>query len=270
MAKKKVTSRAEDEAAGKKKVTRESARKKRSMPWRIPAIVLWLLAIGFEIAAFFMLDRGFTTMLIIFLVADAACVIAGSLLWKKANRISPCTSDSKFVCFLWNQMGVIATLLAFLPIGIFLLMRADNLTPKMKKVLAAVFSVLVLGSIAASIDYAPPTLESVQEAEVAAAASGEFDGTVFWTRFGKSYHLDDACPTLSRTRAEDLFSGTITQAFEWNRDDPCDFCAGGDQAHDEAEGVVDEAVDDAELEEPLELPSAEEIDEILGEEDEAA
>ena len=47
--------------------------------------------------------------------------------------------------------------------------------------------------------------------------------TVYWTRFGKSYHLDPNCHTLMRSSK--VYQGTIEEAFEANRTDPCDFCA---------------------------------------------
>lgn len=202
-----------------------SAKKKRSSGLRTGAIILWVLAVLFEIGAIYMLNIAESTLAIVAIVLDAICCISGSLLWKKANRITPCKSKNKFVAFIWNQMGVIACLVAFIPLGLFLLLKADKIPPKMKQIIAVIASVAFLGSTAASVDYNPPTPESVAMAEAEAAASGDYDGTVYWTRWGKSYHLDTECSSLSRST--ELISGTIEEAFEAKRNDPCDFCAGG-------------------------------------------
>ncbi len=202
------------------------AKKKSAKGLRTGAIILWVLAVLFEIVAIYMLNIAETTPAIIAIVLDAICCISGSLLWKKANRITPTRSKNKFVAFIWNQMGVIACLIAFIPLGLFLLLKADKIPPKMKQIIAVIASVAFLGSTAASIDYNPPTPESVAMAEAEAAAQdADFDGNVYWTRWGKSYHLDPDCSSLSRST--ELITGTLEEAFEAKRNDPCDFCAGG-------------------------------------------
>lgn len=206
--------------------SRSSGKKKSSSGIRSGAIILWVVAFIFQIVAIYMLNIAETTFAIIAIVFDAIACISGSLLWKKANRITPTKSKNKVVAFIWNQMGVIACLICFIPLGLFLLLKADKLSPKMKQIIATIAAVAFLGSSAASIDYNPPTEESVALAQAEAAAlSDDFDGNVYWTRFGKSYHLDPDCHTLRRS--EELITGTIEEAFEHKRNDPCDFCAGG-------------------------------------------
>ena len=63
------------------------------------------------------------------------------------------------------------------------------------------------------------------------------DGTgeeVYWTQFGKSYHFDRDCSHIrNKTFAEDggtLYKGDLQAAFDANRWDPCDECAGGAEA----------------------------------------
>lgn len=69
-----------------------------------------------------------------------------------------------------------------------------------------------------SIDFNPVSAEELADAQQAVGT-----GTVYWTRFGKSYHLDPNCHTLMRSSK--VYRGTIEEAFEANRTDPCDFCA---------------------------------------------
>jgi hypothetical protein len=232
MAKRKIVSAKTGEVVEKETADlKKENRRKGAMKFRLPAIILWILAIGAEIAAILVFNNSqtigdnFLIWVIVALVVDAILCIVGALLWKKANRISPCTSKSKVVCFFWNQMGVVACLLAFIPFGIILLKGAKNLDPKNKKILLIVTAVLVAASIVPSIDYRPPTPESVEEAEQIAIEEGRYDGVAYWTEHGRSYHFDTECYTLARS--EFLIEGTLDEAFEANRKDPCDICAGG-------------------------------------------
>ncbi len=227
---------------------RSENRKKNAMKFRIPAIILWVLALGCEALAvhlFNILPADNMLWLYVALGADALFVIIGSLLWKKANHVSPCTSKSKVVCFLQNQLGVIVALLAFIPFGLLVLRSDKNLDAKAKKILVVVVGVLLLGSVGASIDYNPATIESVEAAELEASATGEFTGTVYWTVFGKSYHLDPDCQALSRSSV--IIEGTMQEALDANKLDPCDFCAGGDIAK-EAAAIADSEAEEAEAE----------------------
>ncbi len=240
--------------AAPKTAKQPAGEEKRPTGLRIGAVVLWLLAVGAEVAAIYLLNLREETLVIVALVVDALFCIVGSLLWKRANRVRPCQSKSDFVCFIWNQMGVIACIVAFIPFGLYLLLKADKISPKMKKTIAVIAAVLFLGSVGASIDYNPPSAEDLEKAETAAVLEDpDFDGTVYWTRFGKSYHLDPDCFTLSRTKPENLFSGTLEEAFAANRTDPCDFCALSDV---DTSGVEEPAAA------PEEVPEEEMTDEV--------
>ena len=48
-------------------------------------------------------------------VLDLVFVIIGAQLWKKANKIKPASEKNKFLFWLWNNMGVIACAVAFIP-----------------------------------------------------------------------------------------------------------------------------------------------------------
>jgi len=221
---------------------------------RIGAIILWVLAIGAEVAAFFAFSFAIRNsaqnwtdpeflLMIGALVADAIFCIVAAQLWKKSNRIKPCLSNSKFVRTLWHQLGVIMVLICFLPIGIFLLAKSDKLNKKTKTILIALLAALFIGAGTASVDFQQPTEAEVQQLQEEAAAEADYTGTVYWTRYGKSYHFDPDCQALSRTSPENLFSGTLEEAFEANRWDPCDFCAGGAEAK-AAEEAADSAADE--------------------------
>ena len=77
--------------------------KKRATTRRILAIILWLIAIFFEVVGILRLNGNInwfsnldvTTFLIICIVLDLAFFIPGSLLWKKANHIDPASEKNK-------------------------------------------------------------------------------------------------------------------------------------------------------------------------------
>ena len=92
--------------------------KGKATNFRIIAIISWLLAIGFEIGAIYFLRKLPINMtwLIVMIVADLIFVVIGSLLWKKENRLDPASKQNKFKFFVQNQLGLIISLIAFLPI----------------------------------------------------------------------------------------------------------------------------------------------------------
>ncbi len=227
----------EKKSTAKVKLTDEERKSVRGL--RIGAIVLWVLAIGCEVAAFFAfsyLNRNYaiaqfafsitnpeSLLLIGALVLDAIFCIIAAQLWKKSNRISPNLSSSALVRTLWHQLGVIMVLVCFLPIGIFLLLKTKEMNKKTRTILLVIMALLFAGSTAASVDYKQPSAEEVHELKQAAVEDNA-DGTVYYTRFGKSYHYDENCQALRNTKPENLASGALQDAFDANRWDPCDFC----------------------------------------------
>jgi len=91
------------------------------------------------------------------------------------------------------------------------------LDPKKKKLLVIVAAVALLVAGLFSFDYNPASQEDLEKAQA------EISGTVYWTAFGRSYHLDPECHTIKDSATKT--SGTIEEAFEANRNDPCDYCA---------------------------------------------
>ena len=71
------------------------------------------------------------------------------------------------------------------------------------------------------MDFSPSSSEDLAAAQEAAEEIG--DGSAYWTQFGKSYHLDPNCQTLLNSST--IYNGTIEEAFDANREDPCNFCA---------------------------------------------
>ena len=194
---------------------------------RAGAIILWVVALIFEILALLVvlgkINLNFIPtlwQLIIFLVLDLACVIIGSQLWKKANHIKPASEKNKVKFWLWNNMGVIVCVICFLPIIIVLLTNKE--LDKKTKVIAVVVAIiaLLIGGVA-SYDFNPVSQEQLEAAETALG-----DESVYWAPFGKVYHTHEDCGALNHT--DTLTVGTVDQAIAANKTRLCSFCANRD------------------------------------------
>ncbi len=199
---------------------------------RAGAVILWIAGLGMEIVAL-LIALGTINLkfmptlwqLIIMLVLDLACVIIGSQLWKKANRIKPASKKNKVKFWLWNNMGVIACVVDFMPIIIVLLTNKD-LDKKTKTIAVVVAEIALLIGGIASYDFDPVSAEEQQ------AAIGAIDGDVYWAPFGKVYHTHEDCSALNQT--DTLTRGSVEEAIAANRTRLCSFCA----HRDEITGVV--------------------------------
>jgi len=227
----------EEVAAGSlKRPARPAAPVGNATGLRIGAIALWAVAIVCEVLALLLVlgkfDLHFSPLaqLIIFLVVDLACVIIGAQLWKKANHIRPASEKNPLAFWIWNNMGVIVCVVAFVPFIIVLL--ANKTIDKKTKAIAAVVAViaLLIGGVA-SYDFNPVS----QEQQAAAMAAIQDD--VYWSRFGHVYHTDQDCQALNHS--EVLNYGTVEQAIAANRTRLCAFCA----RRDAITGVVTDGAD---------------------------
>lgn len=132
---------------GKRPAVVTAANKKSATGKRVAAVILWVLALAAEVGAILMLNGTWYIpeeqkmyWLIGALVIDLILVIIGSQLWKKANRLDPASKQSSVKFFLWNNMGLIASVICFLPIVILLLANKD-LDGKTKKIVTVVAAI---------------------------------------------------------------------------------------------------------------------------------
>ena len=191
---------------------------------RVGAVILWVCAIVFELLAvlllFGKLNISFIpqmAQLIGFIVLDLVCLVIGSQLWKKANHIDPASEANKVKFWLWNNLGFIVALVAFVPLIVLLLTNKD-LDKKTKTIALIAACVALLIGGAASYDYNPV---SVEQQTAAIEALG--DETVYWAPFGKVYHTHEDCQALNNS--ESLTYGTVEEAIAANRVRLCSFCA---------------------------------------------
>lgn len=200
--------------------------KAKAKSFRLFAIISWIVAIGFEAGAIFLLQKApiNTTWLIVLIVVDLIFAVIGSLLWKKANRFDPASEKDKFKFFIQNQLGAIIGMIAFLPL-VILIFTNKNMKGNQKAILGSVAVVALVIAGVMGIDFNPPSVEQYTEqtAEVESLNNGV--NHVYWTKSGKSYHLYSDCSYINSDKTTEIFEGTVAKARELkNITDICDRC----------------------------------------------
>lgn len=189
---------------------------------RVGAVILWVLAIAFEVLAVLILfgkiNLPFLTPLVnavIALVLDLGCLIAGSLMWKKANDYDPASEKNKLKFWLWNNLGSIVAIIAFLPFIILVLTNKD--LDKKSKTIASVVAVvaLLIGGLV-SYDFNPTSQEDLQHYQ------NYIEGDVYWTKGGGVFHTHVDCQHLGNS--EEVVQGSVDEAFGANKNRPCKTC----------------------------------------------
>jgi len=158
---------ADDKPTAEVDVTKEwratQGQKSSATRLRLFAAIAWVIAIGTEIAGVVMLrqhkfDHGNLPLLIGLLVVIAIFAIAGSLMWKAANKHDPASKADTARFFFQNQLGAIITVIAFLPLLVLIFMDKD-MDPKNKKIAGGIGVVLAAGATLIGIDFNPPSVE---------------------------------------------------------------------------------------------------------------
>lgn len=196
---------------------------------RIGAVVLWVLALAFEVLAILAITKDFTIrftnngntnlwiILIGCIVLDLACCIIAAQLWKKANHIHPMSEKrGKFLFYLWNELGVVMVCICFLPL-IILLLKNKKLDGKMKTIVTIVAAAAML--IAGFVSADPHPISAEQQE----AAEQQVTTDVYWTQFGHKYHVYDDCGAIKNSNT--LYKGPVLEAIESGRTAMCSFCA---------------------------------------------
>src|SRR4051795_8343996 len=130
---------------------------------RLFAALSWIVAIGTEVTGIVLLrqhkfDHGNLPLLIGLLVVIAVFAIAGSLMWKAANKHDPASKSEPTKFFIQNQLGAIITVLAFLPLIVLIFMDKD-MDPKNKKIAGGIGVVLAAVATFIGVDFNPPSVE---------------------------------------------------------------------------------------------------------------
>jgi len=130
---------------------------------RLFAAIAWVIAIGGEVAGIVLLrqhkfDHGNLPLLIGILVGIAIFAVAGSLMWKAANKQDPARQSDTARFFFQNQLGAIITVIAFLPLIVLIFMDKD-MDPKNKKIAGGIGVVLAAVATLIGVDFSPPSVE---------------------------------------------------------------------------------------------------------------
>ena len=215
----------------------ETGKKKNTALLRVGAVVLWVLAavamympqlgqMNLPFGAMRMIFLGALTEAIVDIVVAGVLVVLAAQLWKKANHIHPTKAHSPVLQFIWNQLGLLLAGVIFAPLAIVMIVKSDKIDERMKKIVSAVLAVVFLAAAAGSADYHPVTQDEVNEILAEADENG-YTGDAYWTKYGHSYHFSLECQSLRNSRRENIYTGTLQEALDANRTDPCDFCADG-------------------------------------------
>jgi len=202
--------------------------KKRATTRRIIAIICRLIAIGFEVIWILKLTNvidwfGWLELMYFLLICiglDLLFFIPGSLLRKKANHIDPASEKNKTKFRLWNNLWTILSVLAFLPIIIFVLSSKD-LDKKSKSIVTAVAVVALAIAGLTSYDFNAVSSEQLERAEKEVLQVSP-SGTVYRAQYSKKYHVDKDCPAFSNS--EVVYEWTVRDAYERWLTDPCRRC----------------------------------------------
>lgn len=178
---------------------------------RLFAGLLWLLAIVAQVFAIRMVlsDPNENLYWIIgLIVLDLILVLVGSGLWKKAGRLDPPSEKNKFLFILQSQLGVVAAVVAFLPLVIFIL-TSKKMDGKNKAILGSIAGVALLIAGIGSADFNRPSVEQyTEETNMVEALTGE--NKVYWTESGGKYHLYADCQHIKNR--DKIYEGTVAEA----------------------------------------------------------
>lgn len=222
---------------------------------RVIAAILWFLAIGVQVVAISMLFKQpiNMTLIIVLIVIELALAIAGSVFWKKSNRLDPASEENKFMFFMQSQLGLVVAIIAFLPLIVFILTN-KNLDSKQKGILGGIAGVALLIAGVSGVDFNPPSVEQYTEQ---ASRVEELMGKneVYWTKSGTKYHLHDDCHSINKDATTEIFEGTVANARELkNISELCKFCENRAVKIQDVNNTIDleEADDTIDLEEASE------------------
>lgn len=203
----------------------ESAGKAKQ--FRIISAILWALAIGLEIFGIIKLKEVPINMalLIGLIVGMLALVVVANILWKKANRLDPASEKNKTKFFIQNQLGLIISVIAFLPL-VILILNNKNLSGKNKAILGSIAGAALLIAGLTGTDFNPVSQEQYAEQTEQVELLTDGINNVYWTKSGKSYHLYETCGYINGDKTKEIFQGTVANARELKSiTDLCDRCA---------------------------------------------
>jgi len=201
--------------------------KGKATTFRIIAALFWAAAIAAEAVAIFWLlkqsnQSWFLWALIGGIVLIGILAVVGSQFWKKANQLDPAKKSEPVRFFIQNQLGVIISIIAFLPLIILIFLNKD-MDGKQKGIAGGIAIAVLVAAGLLSADFNPPSVEENTANQVAnegqidpyAAIVTELTGENFvtWTLSGSVYHLCTDASAVNLTSADNqIYSGDVSTA----------------------------------------------------------
>lgn len=204
--------------------------KSQAGQFRLFAGLLWLGAIVAQVFAIRMFLQAVNSgaspvnaWVIGLIVLDLILVFAGSVLWKKSNRLNPPSENNQFLYYMQNQLGVVMAFVAFLPLIIFILTN-KKVDGKSKAILGSIAGLaLVIAGIGGFESNMASVEKYTEETNMVEALTGT--NNVYWTKSGGRYHLYEDCGYIKNS-AEKM-NGTVAQSYETKGiDQLCQRCKG--------------------------------------------
>jgi hypothetical protein len=202
--------------------------KSKATTFRIVAAIFWVLAIAAEAVAIFWLLRTqteqtwFMWALIGGIVLIGILAVVGSQFWKKANHLDPAKKSEPVRFFIQNQLGVIISIIAFLPLIILIFLNKD-MDGKQKGIAGGIGIAVLIAAGLLSAEWNPSSVEGNTAEQVAnegqigdytdivVALTGE--DFVTWTKSGGVYHLcTDASAVNLESADNQIYSGDVATA----------------------------------------------------------
>ena len=148
--------------------------------------------------------------------------VVGSQFWKKANQLDPAKKSEAARFFIQNQLGVIISIIAFLPLIILIFLNKD-MDGKQKGIAGGLAIVALIAAGLLSAEFTPNSVEDETEQQVAnegqigdyTAIVTELTGQDFvtWTTSGGVYHLCTDASAVNLTSADNqIYSGDVATA----------------------------------------------------------
>ena len=200
--------------------------KSKATTFRIIAALSWAVAIGLQVFAYFKLQEVPVSMawMIGLILGALVFAIIGNVLWKKSNRLDPASEKNKFKFFVQNQLGLIISVLAFLPM-VILIFTSKNLNGKQKGILGTLAIAALAAAGLTGTEFNPASVEQYTEQTQQVELLNNGVNQVYWTPSGKSYHLFQDCGYINGKRTNEIFEGTVAKARELKKiTDLCDRC----------------------------------------------
>lgn len=202
--------------------------KSKATTFRIVAVIFWVLAIAAEAVAIFWLlktqsgQSWFLWALIGGIVLIGILAVVGSQFWKKANQLDPARKSEPARFFIQNQLGVIISIIAFLPLIILIFLNKD-MDRKQKGIAGGLAIVVLIAAGLLSADFSPNSVEDETAQQVANEGQiGDYSAIVIeltgqdhvtWTKSGGVYHLCEDASAVNLTSADNqIYAGDVATA----------------------------------------------------------